>query len=107
MIATWIQHTTNGACSFVVFLVMESRMSGGPSPSHVTEATQEMPRKPRWFNSSAACFCCAQAASCNRQVWQAKRSETIVMETNDFPLTAGHAAFKDQREAGSDFLNAS
>lgn len=43
MIATWIPGTANGTRSFVVFIVIESRMSGGPSPSHVAEATQEMP----------------------------------------------------------------
>lgn len=65
MIATWIPDTTNGARSFVVFLVIESRMSGGPSHSHVTAATQEMPRRPRGVNSSStACFTGSRLAIC-------------------------------------------
>lgn len=51
MIATWIPDTTNLRPFFCCLLVIESRMSGGPSPSHVAEVRQEMPR---WVNSSAA-----------------------------------------------------
>lgn len=90
MIATWIPDTTNGARSFVVFLVIESRMSGGPSPSHVIDASREMPHGRLWVILLILVF-----AMHGRQVGLPKRAQTVLAGDRSQLV---HTSFKDQRK---------